>query len=337
MKWLMHSFVPHEENGHEPHLLRKTATKEFIALVLIIEAVFLITTLFAAPAIDFLASLFPEALVSFTNDSRSSNAVASLSTDLVLERAAQAKAEDMASRGYFSHNGPDGKTPWEWFKEAGYQYTHAGENLAVNFVDSKDVVDAWMRSPSHRANILNGRYTEIGIGVAQGTYEGRSALFVVQFFGNPLPTRVAETPAVPEPSQSSLAENTEPEPTSEMPPEEPTSLPGTVAGESEGSAEVVAQGPIVQPEEPATEPSTELSLAGSSAVAEVLSSPRRAIEYAYVALAGLVAVALAIFFVARADVKHPRLAFHGLLLFLTLTSVTLLNRWVVLSEGIVLF
>ena len=103
----------------------------------------------------------------------------------MLARGAQLKADDMASKGYFSHTGPDGSAPWKWFQAAGYRYEYAGENLAVNFNESEDVVDAWLKSPTHRANIMKANFTEVGIGVATGTYKGKEATFVVQFFGKP--------------------------------------------------------------------------------------------------------------------------------------------------------
>jgi hypothetical protein len=115
----------------------------------------------------------------------------------MLDAAAQAKADDMAAKGYFSHTGPDGKEPWAWIKEAGYSYQYAGENLAVRFTDSADVVNAWMASPTHRANIVKPAYTEIGVGIAQGEFQGQPATYVVQYFGAPrgAPAAISKTPA----------------------------------------------------------------------------------------------------------------------------------------------
>jgi hypothetical protein len=89
----------------------------------------------------------------------------------------------MAKNSYFSHDSPTGVTPWHWFKEAGYPFVHAGENLAVYFTDSGEVVNAWMNSPTHRANIVGSQYREIGVGTARGTYDGFETVFVVQMFG----------------------------------------------------------------------------------------------------------------------------------------------------------
>ncbi len=134
----------------------------------------------------FLAAVVRSAIVSFTSEARASEGGQALIESETLNAAAQAKAEDMAARGYFSHVGPDGEQPWVWLERAGYEYVAAGENLAVRFNDSKDVVDAWMASPTHHANIVKPIYQEIGVGIADGEYKGSRATFVVQYFGAPV-------------------------------------------------------------------------------------------------------------------------------------------------------
>lgn len=124
-------------------------------------------------------------VVDTTNQERESLGLGGLRVNQTLKKAAQAKADDMAAKGYFAHNSPDGKTPWYWIDQTGYSYRAAGENLAVNFDYSKDVVNAWMNSPTHKANIIKAKYQEIGIGIAEGFYQGRPTVFVVQLFGTP--------------------------------------------------------------------------------------------------------------------------------------------------------
>jgi hypothetical protein len=102
------------------------------------------------------------------------------------------KANDMATKSYFAHTSPEGKTPWYWLSQVGYNYQYAGENLAINFTDSKDVTNAWMASPTHKANIVKGNYTEIGTGIATGIYEGRETVFVAQVYANPIPTPIRD-------------------------------------------------------------------------------------------------------------------------------------------------
>ncbi len=132
-----------------------------------------------------LAAVVTATLVELANDDRNTENLKALSVNPVLVAAAQAKADDMAAKGYFAHTSPDGRTSWSWFKDAGYSFSYAGENLAVNFSDSEDVEEAWMNSPTHRANIMNGKFTEIGIATAVGEYKGKRTTFVVQMFGTP--------------------------------------------------------------------------------------------------------------------------------------------------------
>jgi len=143
-----------------------------------------------------MAAVISSVLVDLTNEDREEENLGSLKVNPVLVAAAQAKAEDMAEKGYFAHNSPEGLTSWHWFTEAGYSFSYAGENLAVNFSDSEDVTQAWMDSPTHRANIMNGRFTEIGIATAVGEYKGKETIFVVQMFGTPRTVAASVEPRV---------------------------------------------------------------------------------------------------------------------------------------------
>jgi hypothetical protein len=149
----------------------------------------------------YVAAVIASVLVNLANQDREALALPTLEADPLLTAAAQAKADDMAEKGYFSHTTPEGYDSWHWFEEVGYKYQYAGENLAVNFVDSSDVQKAWMNSPTHRDNIVNPKYTEIGIATAVGVYEGRQAVFAVQMFGRPQESApviaVAEAAALP--------------------------------------------------------------------------------------------------------------------------------------------
>lgn len=176
-------FIPHEGNRFRPQSLSRDALIVVVAVTCVVEG-FLLTSLFMqSGAGQFAAAVLKAAVVNLTNAERSDLGLGELRADPALTAAAQAKADDMARRGYFSHNDPDGSAPWKWVLGAGYDYAYAGENLAVRFYDSSDVVQAWMQSPSHRANIAKSAYRDIGIGVAEGTYEGKPTTFVVQFFG----------------------------------------------------------------------------------------------------------------------------------------------------------
>lgn len=196
-------------------------------------AVLAVLTFFAAnlqamlwQSSDWLVStVLPSVVVELTNEERADVNAAPLRRNATLDEAARLKAEHMARNEYFSHYSPSGVSPWYWFDEAGYVYAHAGENLAIHFTDSSEVVEAWMDSPTHRENIVNGQYTEIGVGTAKGEFDGYDTVYVVQLFGAPgvsapvtiEPSPVAEPeviPAVPEP-----------EPVSEVAPEPPITEP----------------------------------------------------------------------------------------------------------------
>lgn len=178
--------IPHKGNNHTPHLLR---TKGAVGLLVVIVSLFALAAgqIFIIKTTNLAAVLTP-VLVDLTNADRQSQNLTTLKVSPVLEKAATLKANDMSTKGYFAHVSPEGYSPWHWFNEVGYSFIYAGENLAVNFTESQDVETAWMNSPGHRANILNDKFTEIGIATQTGTYEGRSAIFVVQLFGKPLTT-----------------------------------------------------------------------------------------------------------------------------------------------------
>jgi uncharacterized protein YkwD len=117
-------------------------------------------------------------LYSLTNEHRQSNNLNDLTPNPRLEAAAAAKAEDMLSNQYWSHYAPNGIGPWEFIKESGYDYTNAGENLAVGYPTSISAFEGWLASASHRANI-EGEYTEIGVAIIKGDLLDRDDTYLV--------------------------------------------------------------------------------------------------------------------------------------------------------------
>lgn len=171
-------------------MIKKNLNKTRYLRILTAVVAVLILAVIISPVLrnnisESLSAIYASVLVNLTNQNRALAHVDELKVSPVLEKAAQMKADDMAKRGYFSHNTPEGQTPWYWFALAGYKYKVAGENLAVNFENSEDVETAWMNSPGHFMNIMNPKYTEIGIATSTGTYKGRPAVFVVELFGTP--------------------------------------------------------------------------------------------------------------------------------------------------------
>ncbi len=185
LKRLQHFFVPSRHNVYRPHLLRRGWLVGLLTLALVSEAILVGGLMARHGGQNFLSAVIASEVLSLTNTERVANNVDTLTENPLLDKSAQAKADDMAAKGYFAHVSPDGTQPWDFIDAAGYDYQYAGENLAVRFVDTKDVISAWMASPTHRANIVKPQYTEIGVGIAQGMYKGEPATFVVQHFGRP--------------------------------------------------------------------------------------------------------------------------------------------------------
>lgn len=209
-----HYVVRTPENGGSPHLLKTNLLFIFLGFVLLSQAALLSGLLNRAVAYlpsfqNMLASVLPGVLSVQTNDYRQENRVGSLKQNALLAEAAQMKADDMAAKGYFAHIGPNNEKPWVWMQKVGYSYAYAGENLAINFVDSSDVTKAWINSPAHKKNLINPNFTETGIGTAEGKYEGKETTFVVQFFASPVggskPSPAGTMLAVAKPDADALA------------------------------------------------------------------------------------------------------------------------------------
>lgn len=103
-----------------------------------------------------------------------------------LDLSAEKKLQDMFTNQYFEHISPNDIGVADLSNQVGYEYILIGENLAMgNFKDDKSLVDAWMASEGHRANILNEHYIEIGVAVGKGVFEGKNIWMAVQHFGTP--------------------------------------------------------------------------------------------------------------------------------------------------------
>ena len=123
-----------------------------------------------------------------TNAQRKINGnLPALAENSKLNQAAMAKLKDMFAKQYFEHSSPTGQGPGDLAKAAGYEYIAVGENLALgNFDSNKVLVQDWMDSPGHRANILNSQFSEIGVAVGEGLFDGKKIWLAVQEFGRPV-------------------------------------------------------------------------------------------------------------------------------------------------------
>jgi len=232
----------------DAHLLEGTALAVFLVLIFGSFGASLLDGIFVRGGQS--AAVEVAVMVDLTNQNRTQNDLPGLTISPVLTRAAQAKANDEAANGYFAHTSPAGLDSWYWFKQAGYNFTYAGENLAVDFSDSAAVVSAWMNSPEHRANILDGHYTEIGIATASGMFQGHPTIFVVQEFGDPA------SPAI---AAASITQETQPA--------EPTQI-------AEATTQQAAPPPqVLGSTNNATKPATHVSVSKPSAAATLANAP----------------------------------------------------------------
>jgi uncharacterized protein YkwD len=293
---LKHFFVAHKGNKYRPGIFAKEAAIGLLAALILVEGAYQVQVHFVLQQQGFLATVLPAALATLANQDRQSEGLTALIEDPELDAIAQAKADDMAQNGYFAHVSPDGKTPWYWLQQAGYPYTYAGENLAVDFTDSADVEDAWMKSPAHRANILKQQYTRVGIAVAQGMYEGKEVTFVAQFFATRKDDANAAPAAAADTKPAEVTPATEPAETVAAAPETPSEQVLGAANES-----------------PSPSP-----------VAVAVTSPGRVVWYVFGGVAALLAFLLAAALIVHARRKEIYVEVLGTGLLLTGVAAALM-------------
>jgi uncharacterized protein YkwD len=143
--------------------------------------------------------LHVDELLALTNKERQAASLSPLTLNDKLNASANAKCSDMVAKNYWAHNDPTGQTPWHFMTDASYDYNLAGENLAYGYGTSSSVVNGWMNSPGHKANILNAGYTELGFGICRSDNYNSSGpeAIVVQHFASPRASSQS-TQAVPQ-------------------------------------------------------------------------------------------------------------------------------------------
>ena len=125
----------------------------------------------AIPEVDAKVLQYEAEVIRLVNDIRKQNGLSPLTANWELSRVARYKSQDMVDNRYFAHNSPTYGTPFEMMRAFGLSFRTAGENIAYSYATPRKVVDGWMNSSGHRANILNASYKQIGVGyVAKGNY-----------------------------------------------------------------------------------------------------------------------------------------------------------------------
>lgn len=221
--------LPRDDNNFKPLALRHKPLAVISALLIAIKVV-TIGAIALTPTTADLSTITVNRIVQLTNAERKKVGAGELTINAKLALAAQQKGEDMLAHDYFAHISPSGVTPWFWMAKNGYAYQVAGENLAIDFTEAEDVVTAWLASPSHHDNMLRADYTETGVAVVSGEFEGGTSIVVVHMFGRPAgaaqvaatSTQPTPTPAVSTPTPAPAKPVSTPTPT---PSASPTPIP----------------------------------------------------------------------------------------------------------------
>lgn len=202
-------FLPTKENNFQPAVLSDRLISIFILLFVLIKVMFSFNLILVKQSSLF-ADISAQEILSLTNKVRQEYGLTVVQENSLLDQAALAKAQDMLTNQYFNHYSPAGISPWHWIDQSGYNYYYAGENLAMNFLDTEEVIQGWLNSPTHKENLLNGNYEDIGIAVLSGDFnrDGIDRILVVQMFGSEykssfLPVAEAQT-------EEPVAESVEP-------------------------------------------------------------------------------------------------------------------------------
>jgi len=176
-------FAPHPHNNHKAKILWPQSIVILIGLFIMGRSFIDMTVGLQPGVLGYASQIDPDKVIELTNQEREKAGLPGLQTNSELNQAALAKAADMFENNYWAHISPTGTEPWSFITQSGYQYQHAGENLARDFSNPQDVVKAWMASPTHKKNLLDNRYRDIGVAVMDGTLNGVETTLVVQMFG----------------------------------------------------------------------------------------------------------------------------------------------------------
>lgn len=182
MKW--HNwFLPHKDTHKKAHLISWEALLIYVLLFILLQVGFSIVSYSKLGVLGINSDIDQKKLIELTNIERQKKGLAPVLENEALDKAAKLKAANMFEENYWAHFAPSGKTPWDFILGSGYKFTFAGENLARNFYTTDEVVTAWMNSPTHRDNLLNSNYKDIGIAVVEGVLNGQKTTLIVQEFG----------------------------------------------------------------------------------------------------------------------------------------------------------
>ena len=182
--FVRHYLIPHNSNNYRAKALHHHTLIFYIIFLLLFQTFYLVARKIDPNILGYATDITVEKILQLVNLERQKANLEPLVLSPNLSEAAQDKGVDMFAKNYWAHISPTGTTPWEFITKSGYNYIYAGENLAKSFDKSEDVITAWMKSPTHRANILKPEYNEIGLSVKNGVLNGEETTLVVQEFGS---------------------------------------------------------------------------------------------------------------------------------------------------------
>jgi len=323
-----------DEFNLNPEILEKVIKSNILMYCLVLLLVLRIISLAVSvnlPYNIFFADITKITLEKLVNQSRQSAGLPALAENEKLDKAAELKAQNMVQNQYFNHTSPTGVTPWYWFSQAGYNYKYAGENLAVGFFESEEVYNAWLNSPTHKENMMNPNYKEIGTAVLKGFGDG-NAIIVVQLFGSQkavaskpvtLPVVTATTQAAKTTQATETVQTTQKSETVQT-----TTLPVENSPDV-NNAEVITEKPVVLSQ------STEISDAVNTATGNIKSRMINYVLYNYDDLLSnttygvsliLMGIMLSIIFLKYNFGFSRQLVLRSALIVLLLSASTLVNK-----------
>ena len=181
---LSHWFLPNKHTHQKATLISWEGLLIYVLLFILLQVSFSVINFLKPGVLGVTSTIDYKKIVELTNIERQKLGLQPVVENSTLNKAAAAKAANMLEENYWAHFAPSGKTPWDFILGSGYRFQFAGENLAKNFYSSEDVVTAWMNSPTHKENIINSKYQDIGIAVVEGALNGQKTTLVVQMFGS---------------------------------------------------------------------------------------------------------------------------------------------------------
>lgn len=194
---LLHLLIPHNSNNYRSKILHHASLLILISFFTLLTFFGIIINKTYPEVLGISYQISDKELLNLVNVEREKNGLEDLELNEKLSKAAQEKANNMFQSNYWAHFAPDGTTPWKFIVDQNYEYIYAGENLARGYTTSRDAVDAWMNSPTHKANILSAKYEDMGFGILEGRLQGEDTVLIVQMFGSTRPIeQIADTSKV---------------------------------------------------------------------------------------------------------------------------------------------